>query len=99
MFDEARPMRRGIRRGLHDTDDGDRFSSSRTVLADDARVAAEVLIQNSCVSTITGATPVPSSRGHREPAEHGRESHDVEVVAGHETDVDARWRSSLAGAA
>ena len=46
-------------------------------------------IQYSCVSTITGGTPGPSSLGAREAAEHGREAHHVEEVAGDEPDVDA----------
>ena len=46
-------------------------------------------IQYSCVSTITGGTPGPSSLGVGEPAEDRREAHDLEVVAGDEADVDA----------
>ena len=46
-------------------------------------------IQNSCVSTITGGTPGPSSLGRVSRPEHGREPHDLEEVAGDEAHVDA----------
>ena len=77
------------RRGLKNADDGHRRAVQPQLLADDARVAAEALHPAFVREHHDGRNARPVVARPREPAEHRREPHDLEVVAGDEPRLDA----------